>query len=139
MIKSLQKQDIFKEEAAWSDGGSTLPYPEEDWPSDDSQDHDYDPERNENSCSISPAGTEGNASDDTNSSISLSWSFEDEVLSGSKRSGIISADSYETSDCEIISGRRQRRAVDYKKLYVVSIFTFVIIITLNMLVSSCSL
>ncbi|RVW16140.1 Pathogenesis-related homeodomain protein [Vitis vinifera] len=110
-------QDIFKEEAALPDGGSALPYPEEDWPSDDSQDHDYDPERNENSCSISTAGTEGNASDDTNSSLSLSWSFEDEILSGSKRSGIISADSDETSDCEIISGRRQRRAVDYRKLY----------------------
>lgn len=113
------------------DGGSALPYPEEDWPSDDSQDHDYDPERNENSCSISTAGTEGNASDDTNSSLSLSWSFEDEILSGSKRSGIISADSDETSDCEIISGRRQRRAVDYRKLYDVSMFMFIIIINID--------
>lgn len=30
-------------------------------------------------------------------------------------------DSYETSDGEILSGRRRRRAVDYRKLYDVSI------------------
>ncbi|XP_057979315.1 pathogenesis-related homeodomain protein isoform X2 [Malania oleifera] len=121
-------QDIFKEEAAFPDGGSAPLKPEEEWPSDDSEDDDYDPARNENSSSSSRAGTESNASDDTSSFSSLSWSLE--VLSGSGRlvkrhrdSKIdsvdiaFSGDSDDTTDHEIINGRRQRRIVDYKKLY----------------------
>ncbi|XVE68249.1 hypothetical protein DITRI_Ditri09bG0053000 [Diplodiscus trichospermus] len=114
-------QDIFKEEAAFPDDGIAPLNPEEDWPSDDSEDDDYDPERRENSCSISGAAADGDESDDTDSSTSLSWSVDGEEFSGSGRpenhpvdSG---ADSYEISDIEIICGRRRRRAVDYKKLY----------------------
>ncbi|KAJ0030846.1 hypothetical protein Pint_14013 [Pistacia integerrima] len=117
-------QDIFKEEAAFPDGGSTLLNQEEDWPSDDSEDHDYNPERRENSCSISGAETD----DDASSSTSLSWSSDGEAFSKSMRwemegndykqySGDSSIGSDENSDGEIICGRRQRRTVDYKKLY----------------------
>lgn len=98
--------------------------PEEEWPSDDSEDDDYDPERRENSCGISGAALDGDDTDDTDSSTSLSWSVDGEDFSGSGRrenhSVDSGADSYETSDGEIISGRRRRRAVDYKKLYDVS-------------------
>ncbi|KDP41097.1 hypothetical protein JCGZ_03227 [Jatropha curcas] len=118
-------QDIFKE-ATFPDGGSTLLNPEEEWPSDDSEDDDYDPERRENS--ISGAGTDNDACDDSSSATSLGWSSDGEVFSGSRKWEIdntdfrnqsiySSLDSDETSDGEIMSGRRQRRAVDYKKLY----------------------
>ncbi|XP_031259185.1 pathogenesis-related homeodomain protein-like isoform X1 [Pistacia vera] len=118
------EHDIFKEEAAFPDGGSALLNQEEDWPSDDSEDHDYNPERRENSCSISGAETD----DDASSSTSLSWSSDGEAFSKSMRwemegndykqySGDSSIGSDENSDGEIICGRRQRRTVDYKKLY----------------------
>uniref|UniRef100_A0A5B7AW69 Pathogenesis-related homeodomain protein n=1 Tax=Davidia involucrata TaxID=16924 RepID=A0A5B7AW69_DAVIN len=122
-------QDIFKEEAALPDGGGDMLHPEQDWPSDDSEDDDYNPEKIENSGSYSRAGSEDDASDDASSSSSL-WSLKGEVFSESGKSAkrskghkntstelIIGADSEDTTDCEIISGRRQRRAVDYKKLY----------------------
>ncbi|KAF2309769.1 hypothetical protein GH714_005016 [Hevea brasiliensis] len=119
-------QDIFKEAANFSDGGSMLLNPEQEWPSDDSEDDDYDPERRENS--ISGAGTDDDASDDASSSISLGWSSDGEVFSGSRKwemestdfrnqSIYSSLDSDETSDEEIMCGPRKRRAVDYKKLY----------------------
>ncbi|GAV84259.1 Homeobox domain-containing protein/PHD domain-containing protein [Cephalotus follicularis] len=114
--------DIFKEEAAFPDGGSALLNPEEDWPSDDSEDDDYNPERRENSCSVSGASTHDDVSDDASSSTSLSWSsgsgrwgWNDRGYKNRSVEG--SADSDGTSDGEIVSGRRRRRAVDYKKLY----------------------
>ncbi|KAK4854200.1 hypothetical protein QYF36_020423 [Acer negundo] len=117
-------QDIFKEEAAIPEGGDALLNQEVDWPSDDSEDHDYNPERRENSCSISASGTD----DDASSSTSLSWSSDGEGFMGSKRWAMEVNDyknysvdsgigSDETSDAEIICGRRQRHAVDYRKLY----------------------
>ncbi|EEF34575.1 pathogenesis-related homeodomain protein [Ricinus communis] len=119
-------QDIFQEEATFSDGGGILLNPEEEWPSDDSEDDDYDPGSQDNS--ISGAGTDDDASDNASSATSLGWSSDGEVLSGSRkwdmgdtyfRNQFIysSLDSDETSDGEIVCGRRQRRAVDYKKLY----------------------
>ncbi|CAL2225854.1 unnamed protein product [Prunus armeniaca] len=91
-------QDVFKEEAAFPDGENSLLNPDEEWPSDDSEDDDYNPERNENSCSFSMGGTEDNASDD-------------------ELSTDVSVGSDESTDGEVVSGRRQRRRVDYKKLY----------------------
>ncbi|KAJ4709244.1 pathogenesis-related homeodomain protein-like [Melia azedarach] len=116
-------QDIFKEEAAFPDGGSALLNQEKDWPSDDSEDDDYNPER-ESSCSITGAETD----DDASSSTSLSWSSDDGALAETQRWEIegngyknFSVDSSlgsdETSDGEVICGRRQRSTVDYKKLY----------------------
>lgn len=84
----------------------------------------------ENSCSINASGSD----DDASSSTSLRWSSDDEAFLRSRRWKIeglncknYSADSSmgsdETSDAEIIYGRRQRQAVDYRKLYDVSIST----------------
>ncbi|KAM0963587.1 hypothetical protein ACFX1T_022607 [Malus domestica] len=91
-------QDVFKEEAAFPDGENSLLNPDEEWPSDDSEDDDYKPERNVNSCSISRGGSDDNVS-------------EEELSTD------VSVGSDESTDGEIVSGRRQRRSVDYKKLY----------------------
>ncbi|CAN0912479.1 Pathogenesis-related homeodomain protein [Linum grandiflorum] len=118
-------KDIFIEEATTPDGGNILTL-EEEWPSDDSEDGDYDPERREKS--MSGAGTDNHVSDSASSSTSLGWSSDDEVLPESKRlqlegmdfrshSIYSSLDSEEPSDVEIVHGRRRRRAVDYRKLY----------------------
>lgn len=105
-------QDIFKEEATLPDGGCTSLNQEEEWPSDDSEDDDYDPSRNENS----KGNTEdNNTSDHATSSGSLSWSFEDEVFLHSGGSNNIYSD--DSIDPTVLSGRRRRRAVDYRKLY----------------------
>ncbi|KAL8223064.1 hypothetical protein R6Q57_020463 [Mikania cordata] len=124
-------QDIFKIEATLPDGGDTI-LNQEDWPSDDSGDDDYDPDRvetHEHSCSNSRAGSVGESSNDdydVSSSYSL-LSLDDEVLddeSGklvrnmhleSTSTGFIGPGS--GSDCEFVSGRRQRQSVDYRKLY----------------------
>uniref|UniRef100_A0A2N9G3E0 Pathogenesis-related homeodomain protein n=1 Tax=Fagus sylvatica TaxID=28930 RepID=A0A2N9G3E0_FAGSY len=116
-------QDVFKEEAAFPDGGNALLDPAEDWPSEDSEDDDYNPERRENSCTNSGAEANENASDDTSSSTSLSWSLDGEVFSGKEGMGCenhfanTSLDSDESTEGEIICGPRQRRTVDYRKLY----------------------
>ncbi|KAK3026803.1 hypothetical protein RJ639_041461, partial [Escallonia herrerae] len=120
-------QDIFKEEASLPEGGDALLNPEEEWPSDDSEDDDYDPENFESSCSYSRAGSGANASDEESSSSSL-YSLESEVfgepgsLANIGKDPIsaelfVGADTDETTDCEITNGRRQRGTVDYKKLY----------------------
>ncbi|XP_052200486.1 pathogenesis-related homeodomain protein isoform X2 [Diospyros lotus] len=122
-------QDIFKEEAALPDGGSALLDLEQEWPSDDSGDDDYDPEKVEHSCSHSGAGSDFEALDDASSSRS-SCSLEDEFFteSGSPADrsqdgcdtsfkSSIGIDLDETTDFEILSGPRQRKTVDYKKLY----------------------
>ncbi|XAR63743.1 hypothetical protein NMG60_11023789 [Bertholletia excelsa] len=108
-------QDIFKEEAALPDGGNALLDQGQDWPSDDSEDDDYDPEKIENSCTYSGAASEADDSDDASSSSGLR-SLEDELVFESRRP-VVYAVTDETSDCEILNGPRQRRAVDYKKLY----------------------
>lgn len=114
-FRGIKKKDIFNEEATLPDGGCTSLNQEEEWPSDDSEDDDYDPSRNENSR----GNTEGNnTSEDATSSGSLSWSFEDEVFLHSGGSNNIYSD--DSIDPTVISGRRRRRAVDYRKLYDVS-------------------
>lgn len=94
-------KDVFKEEAALPEDGNASLLPDDEWPSDDSEDDDYNPERIENSNSIGGAGTDDNMS-------------EDEISSNS------SVGSDESTDAEILHGRRQRRDVDYRKLYDVS-------------------
>ncbi|XP_062163985.1 pathogenesis-related homeodomain protein isoform X2 [Alnus glutinosa] len=116
-------QDVFKEEAAFPDGGNSILDPEEEWPSDDSDDDDYNPERRGNSSTISGAETDENASDNISISTSLSWSLDGEVFSEEEGMGCENRvantflDSDESTEGEIICGPRQRRAVDYKKLY----------------------
>lgn len=122
-------QEIFKIEATLPDGGDTL-LNQEEWPSDESGDDDYDPERAEKRDS----GCSGESSDDNDASSSYSFqSLEDEVLDDEylklgRNKGLESTStdfigpgpgsgSGSGSDCELVSGRRQRRSVDYRKLY----------------------
>lgn len=120
-------QDIFKEEAALPDGEVALG--EQEWPSDDSEDDDYDPDRVENCEKFTRIGSESDGSDDASSSTSLS-SLDDEALSepetlvarnknriSSNIDSSVGVAMEDTSDCEVLSGPRQRRAVDYRKLY----------------------
>ncbi|KAL2338682.1 hypothetical protein Fmac_013128 [Flemingia macrophylla] len=112
-------QDVFKEEAAIPDGETSLLNPEEEWPSDDSEDDDYDPERKEDSHNINTAGTDDSVSDDLSSSTSLcSSDGECYPVDGCSHeyfsvNSSIDSDESEEKAC----GRRQRKAVDYKKLY----------------------
>lgn len=110
------------------DGGGSILDPEQDFPSDDSEDDDFDPENSENcSCSYSRAGSEVDASGETSSSSSLCFP-EGELFSGLETleertwKTNLGADSNETSDCEILGGRRQRKEVNYQKLYDVSVY-----------------
>jgi hypothetical protein len=70
-------------------------------------------------------------SDGISISTSLSWSLDGEVFSEEEGMGCENRfantflDSDESTEGEIICGPRQRRAVDYKKLYDVSITKFV--------------
>ncbi|CAN6729211.1 unnamed protein product [Malus baccata var. baccata] len=91
-------QDVFKEEATFPHGKNSLLNPDEEWPSDDSEDDDYNPERNENSCSISRGGS-------------------DDIASEEELSTDVSVGSDVSTDGEIVSSRRQKKSVDYKKLY----------------------
>ncbi|XP_058113599.1 pathogenesis-related homeodomain protein isoform X5 [Magnolia sinica] len=126
----FHEHDIFKEEATAPDGENTSVDPAEEWPSDDSEDEDYNPEMNEKVCSR--LGTEEeDLSDDACSSSSLFWSSDEASSPKNSFSGgfqaknqrrnlddsIISIDSDDTDDREIMSCRRQRKDVDYKKLY----------------------
>ncbi|WVZ20142.1 hypothetical protein V8G54_007464 [Vigna mungo] len=113
-------QDVFKEEAAVPDGDIALLSPEEEWPSDDPEDDDYNPERKEDSHSINTEGADENASNDSTSSLSL-WSLNEECPPVDEDLSLqyYSVNSFIDSDesGEIACGRRQRKAVDYKKLY----------------------
>ncbi|XP_057428582.1 pathogenesis-related homeodomain protein isoform X2 [Lotus japonicus] len=113
-------QDVFKEEAAIPDGDNALLNPEEEWPSDDPEDDDYYPERKEDNHSIKAEGTDDNASNDLSSSSSLG-SLNGECSPVDEGTGL---EYYSVNCCidsddsgEIACGRRQRKSVDYKKLY----------------------
>lgn len=118
--------------------------PEDEWPSDESDDDDYDPETNELSCSFSRTSTEDDMADEASSSSSFFWTSDEEAYlqskrlfenDGSPKRGFyhsrnkgkdfdrinLVGSSAETTDHEIRSRRRQRRNVDYKKLHDVSI------------------
>ncbi|CAJ2637876.1 unnamed protein product [Trifolium pratense] len=114
-------QDVFKEEAAIPDGDDALLNQEEEWPSDDPEDDDYNPEGKEDSHDgINTEGNDENASDDSSSSGSM-WSLNGEcsLLDEGINLEYYSVNGHVDSDesGEIACGRRQRRAVDYKQLY----------------------
>lgn len=111
------------------DGGIQVLDLEEKWPSDDSGDDDYDPEKKTNT-GMNCAGGDDSQSYDTSSSTSLSWSLDGEILSGPTISGkggfsypesIAVSDGLMDTDTDTVCGPRQRNAVDYKQLYDVSI------------------
>lgn len=119
-------QDIFKEEALLSDVGSRDFNPEEEWPDDESDDNDYDPDADENN-SIIRSGMNDIGSHEESSCSSL-CSLESEGYSDSglltERNGMSSNISplhpnyiMDFNDHEIVTGPRQRSAVDYRKLY----------------------
>lgn len=115
---------MFKEEASLPDGDVASLNPEAEWPSDDSEDDDYNPERAEDSRNINTEESDHNASDDSSSSTSLCSSDSecsplDDGVNHEHFSVNSSVDSDESDEKEC--GRRQRKAVDYKKLYDVSI------------------
>ncbi|KAJ9550733.1 hypothetical protein OSB04_014778 [Centaurea solstitialis] len=123
-------QEIFKVEATLPDGGNTL-LNQEEWPSDDSGDDDYDPyrvEKRDSSCSRVCSEGESCDDDDASSSYSLhsldDTALEDESQKLRRNTGhestsadLIGAVSGSGSDCDFVGGRRQRQAVDYRKLY----------------------
>ncbi|KZV49005.1 pathogenesis-related homeodomain protein [Dorcoceras hygrometricum] len=122
-------QDVFKEEAALPDGGNSIVCHEEEWPSDDSEDGDYDPENPERIEHCYSGSVSGSDDDDSEYSSSFLGSLEDEPLLSPGRyedtvmetldyslklSGL---DSDEINAGEILCRPRQRAAVDYTKLY----------------------
>lgn len=122
------EQHVFSVEAALPDDVDAI-LNQEEWPSDDSGDDDYDPDRIDNDdvsrvCSADKSSDDDN--DDANSNYSL-LSLDDEVLDDDESCKIIRNTGLESTsgsgsgtDCEFVSGRRQRRSVDYRKLYDVS-------------------
>lgn len=98
---------------------------EEEWPSDDSEDDDYDPDRIEHSCSDNMSRSESDAS---GYSSSFLGSLEDETGKIEERSNrsfdktleLTGVDSDEINNGEVVCRPRQRAAVDYIKLYDVS-------------------
>ncbi|OUZ99213.1 Homeobox domain [Macleaya cordata] len=131
-------QEIFEEAAMGPDGENASLNPEDEWPSDESDDDDYDPERNEMSCSFSRSGAEDNNPDEASSSSSFFWTSDEEAIlqsrrlenDGSPTGGFYQGkerghfvdlmddiNSDDTTDREMKTRRRQRRDVDYRKLH----------------------
>ncbi|XP_033134428.1 pathogenesis-related homeodomain protein isoform X2 [Brassica rapa] len=111
-------QDIFNEEASLPVGCEATLNKEADWPSDDSEDGDYDPETKDKSSSKSDSGGGGGDNDgESVSSSSVSLASDGVALSTGSWEGGNMVDSEETSNEETVCGPRQRKTVDYTKLY----------------------
>ncbi|XP_074319972.1 pathogenesis-related homeodomain protein isoform X2 [Silene latifolia] len=121
-------QDIFKEEALLSESGTVDFNPEEEWPDDESDDNDYHPEMDDIYSTRNSDARDNSCSHAESSTSSSNCSLESEAHweSGlSTESNEISSDVpllhqncvIDSNDNEIVSGPRQRRAVDYKQLY----------------------
>eukprot|EP01018_Ginkgo_biloba_P026552 Gb_17969 [translate_table: standard] len=133
-------EDIFAEAASIANGENTPVETGEEWPSDDSEDDDYDPERqednkNETGHEQNDSNDSGNSSgrldssneSDSETEASLTDDLNGYMSKGRKRSrrmdetngqdSTICLDSDENDGLDLtVSGRRQRRDVDYKKL-----------------------
>ncbi|CAG7886730.1 unnamed protein product [Brassica rapa] len=110
-------QDIFNEEASLPNGCEATLNKEADWPSDDSEDDDYDPETKEKSSSKSDNGGGGDDDGESSSSSSVSLASDGVALSTGSWEGGNMVESEETSNEETVCGPRQRKTVDYTKLY----------------------
>ncbi|KAF3531581.1 hypothetical protein DY000_02037019 [Brassica cretica] len=109
-------QDIFNEEASLPVGCEATLNKEADWPSDDSEDGDYDPETKDKSSSKSDSGGGDNDGESVSSS-SVSLASDGVALSTGSWEGGNMVESGETSNEETVCGPRQRKTVDYTKLY----------------------
>ncbi|EPS72059.1 hypothetical protein M569_02699, partial [Genlisea aurea] len=93
-------EDVFREEAALPDMESSMLFPEEgEWPSDDSEDDDYNPNRIDASSGCSSSSLMGSAGDESGRRSSRPREAED------------------SDDIEVITGPRKRAAVDYLQLH----------------------
>ncbi|KAH9618085.1 hypothetical protein KSS87_020113 [Heliosperma pusillum] len=121
-------QDIFKEEALLSESGMRDFNPNEEWPDDESDDNDYHPDVDDIYSTRNSDARDDSCSHEESSSSSSNCSLESEAHweSGlSTESNEISSDVpllrqncvIDSNDHVIVSGPRQRPAVDYKKLY----------------------
>ncbi|KAG9449228.1 hypothetical protein H6P81_009193 [Aristolochia fimbriata] len=130
-------QEVFKEAVNVPDNQKGSIDPTEEWPSEDSEDDDYDPEKFDKSFN---KDVEESISDDAGSSSGLFWS-SDEASSVCEESpcnnsdGVFSnfnrldlrnhnickladvLDSDNTDGVDTLNSRRQRKDVDYKKLH----------------------
>ncbi|KAL5999295.1 hypothetical protein ACLOJK_040746 [Asimina triloba] len=107
----------------------------EKWPSDDSEDEDYDLESNIGTGSQSQTDEDA-IHDDASSSSSFFWSSDEvsspinilngEFLLKSRRQdldgSIVNINSIDAYDCDIMSQQRQQKDVDYKKLVTIDCF-----------------
>ncbi|CAN7070377.1 unnamed protein product [Brassica oleracea var. botrytis] len=110
-------QDIFNEEASLPVGCEATLNKEADWPSDDSEDGDYDPETKDKSSNKSDSGGGGDNDGESVSSSSVSLASDGVALSTGSWEGGNMVESGETSNEETVCGPRQRKTVDYTKLY----------------------
>ncbi|CAA6662350.1 unnamed protein product [Spirodela intermedia] len=131
-------EDIFEEAAGSHDGENAYLDPSQDWPSEDSEDDDYNPEINEKNNSL--MGNDDNKRDDDACSSSDSCCCSDEasfefqrpvndgkdarelsfyafILEESFHLSMARLDSDDAGDRDAMNFRRQRRDVDYRKLY----------------------
>ncbi|KAG6549938.1 hypothetical protein Mapa_008449 [Marchantia paleacea] len=151
-----QWEDLFAEDAEKAAGGCTSNAMEEDWPSEDSEDDDYDPERpkvvkdeddeekkapdsldsssDSGSESEATSGSAASSDDDSDNSLVSGDELahqgkrrqrkdggdgripvsEDVDANTQDHANILSAEEEEVA---AVSGKRQRKPVDYKKLH----------------------
>ncbi|KAL2921129.1 Pathogenesis-related homeodomain protein [Bienertia sinuspersici] len=118
-------QDIFEEEALSCNVGTRDINPEEDWPDVESDDNDYDPDRDENDSSNRCSREDNDSLEEAGTSSSC-CSLESEVLSESGLAGRLPGVSSnivsllqncvtESDDNDITSGPRKGCAVDYRE------------------------
>ncbi|KAF3784126.1 Pathogenesis-related homeodomain protein [Nymphaea thermarum] len=131
-------EDVFKEAVISADGGNVSLSHGDDWPSDDSEDDDYDPDKVEepdmgsgygNDAHNDASSSSGWSSDVDSLEDGISFLSED-LNSGYNRpqqreedadrpfDSVININSDNEHDIDFKNcGRRKRRDVDYKKLY----------------------
>lgn len=106
------------------DGRESLLCQEQDWPSEDSEDDDYDPEKGESSSHNCVADSESDASGYDHGSSSLRSLEDDAAFLFEEYQNNSAAVDSDGADCELLYGPRHRKSVDYIKLNDVSTQVF---------------
>lgn len=172
VLSDIFLQDLFAEDAEKAAGGCTSNAMEEDWPSEDSEDDDYDPERakvikdnkddkdeddeekkladsldsssDSGSESEATSGSAASSDDDSDNSLVSGDELahqgkrrqrkdgegrtpvnEDVDANTQDHANILAAEEEEVA---AVSGKRQRKPVDYKKLHDVSVEFLLLIV-----------